>query len=402
MNIEIKNDIDVGGNYSYGGKYTFPSFALSKILQFSMPVITVKKIPKDINIEDTYVFQALVNQFNKAYGTNMSCEEILYSRSSFSGFKRFITRCIVKGFLVINKECQDEFLINMETLGEKYAQNLRSIEKYYDEIIRTVYCKEWSSQINQEIKDEMYLFEQAYSLMKVEFKNEKRESGERYFEHLKGVMEITMRELPNPNLSKILIALLHDVQEDIPEYADVVRKIYGNYIADGVNILSKKDWKLYLSESEKELCWPFLETQQKLFDEVTKTIIEKYPDKSFTAPSKIKKSDLIKAMNKEQLEYYTKIQENIKPFETIAKERRNKDYFGHLEDLNDDYLDVKFADRIHNLRDMSWLTKEKTLRKIAETEKYFLEVAKKRNPTAYNLMMTEIERLKWLFSISLI
>lgn len=67
-------------------------------------------------------------------------------------------------------------------------------------------------------------------------------------------MDIVLKELPNPNLNKILIALLHDIQEDLPEYADVVRSIYKDYIADGVNALSKKDWKLYLTQSEKKKC----------------------------------------------------------------------------------------------------------------------------------------------------
>jgi hypothetical protein len=31
----------------------------------------------------------------------------------------------------------------------------------------------------------MYYFEQAYSLMKLVFEKEERDSGERYFEHLK-------------------------------------------------------------------------------------------------------------------------------------------------------------------------------------------------------------------------
>lgn len=77
-----------------------------------------------------------------------------------------------------------------------------------------------------------------------------------------------------------------------------------------------------------------------------------------------------------------------------AKERRNDDYFGHLNDLDDDILDVKFADRIHNLRDMSGVTKEKIQRKIVETKKYFLHVAEQRNPTAYTLMMNEINTLE--------
>jgi hypothetical protein len=36
----------------------------------------------------------------------------------------------------------------------------------------------------------------------------------------------------------------------------------------------------------------------------------------------------------------------------------------------------------------------KIQRKIVETEKYFLHVAKKRNPTAYKLITQEIDHLK--------
>lgn len=103
------------------------------------------------------------------------------------------------------------------------------------------------------------------------------------------------------------------------------------------------------------------------------------------------------AMDTNQLDYYNELQKQLVHYEKIAKERRNIDYFGHLDELNDDYLDVKFADRIHNLRDMSGVTKEKALRKIAETEKYFLAVAQKRNPSAYHIMISEIDRLQATF-----
>lgn len=165
-------------------------------------------------------------------------------------------------------------------------------------------------------------------------------------------MEILLREIPNPNLNKIIIALLHDVQEDIPEYEDVVRRIYWEYIADWVNALSKKSWKLYLNKSEiKEL-------EECTDDECRKKI------------------------------------------EGEAKERRNEDYFWHLDSLNDDYLDVKFADRLHNLRDMNWVTREKAIRKVRETERYFLDIAKNRNPKAYELMTIEIKRLKKKFEFN--
>lgn len=399
----IENNVDVGGKHSNWGKYTFPSFSLEKILHLTIPKIIVKQIPEDINIEDTYVFQTLLGHFNKAYEINLSVKDLLHSRSSFNGFKKFVDNCMLRRYLIVNKECEDKFMMSMEELENRYEQNLRSIEKYYDEIIRTVYRPQWLSKKNPEVREEMYLFEQAYSLMKVAFKNEKRDSWERYFEHLKWVMEIIIRELPNtnktwkPDINKILIALLHDVQEDIPEYADVVRKIYGDYIADGVNELSKKDWKIYLNEWEKKICWPYITAQEKLFDEIRNTLIKEHSDIWFTAPNKIKKSELINAMDEHQLEYYTKLQEYIKPFEDKGKERRNEDYFGHLDKLNDDYLEVKFADRIHNLRDMSGVTKEKALRKITETEKYFLAVAQKRNPTVYHSMIAEIDRLQAIF-----
>jgi hypothetical protein len=131
-----------------------------------------------------------------------------------------------------------------------------------------------------------------------------------------------------------------------------------------------------------------------MFDIVAKRIIKKYPDKSFISEKKIKEKELILYMTEEELHKYRLIEDILKPFVEKTKERRNQDYFGHLDELNDDYLDVKLADRIHNLRDMDARNKEKILRKIEETEKYFMEVAKKRKPKAYKILCEEIARLK--------
>ncbi len=243
----------------------------------------------------------------------------------------------------------------------------------------------------------MYRFEQSYSLMKLAFENEKRNSWERYFEHLKWVMDVILDDLENPNINKVVIALLHDVQEDLPEYADVIRKIYGNYIADWVDALSKKEWEHYIEKEELEICWVYLDKRDKLLKEVRDTAKIINPEISFTAIKKIKETDLEKYMTKEQVDEYKLLKDKLEPFENIAKERRNEDYFWHLDDLCDDYLDVKFADRIHNLRDIDGEEKEKIIRKVQETEKYFLDVAKRRNPTAYNLMMIEIQKTKEKF-----
>lgn len=95
-------------------------------------------------------------------------------------------------------------------------------------------------------------------------------------------------------------------------------------------------------------------------------------------------------MNAEQLARHKMLKAKIKPYMLQAKERRDDDYFGHLDELDDNCLDVKFADRIHNLRDNSGVGKKKKARTIEVTKKYFLALAKSRNPVAYELMMHEI------------
>ncbi|MEI6118799.1 MAG: hypothetical protein WCP92_06340 [bacterium] len=70
------------------------------------------------------------------------------------------------------------------------------------------------------------------------------------------------------------------------------------------------------------------------------------------AEKKIKEKDLIPYMDPEQLHTYKTLVKKIQPFADKAKALRNEDYFGHLDELEENERDVKFADRIHNLRDM--------------------------------------------------
>lgn len=316
------------------------------------PITTIKYIPKDFEMENSPLFHVLLKKFNEIYGKELSTTNILTSRSSFNAFYDFLVLCDGYKIKFASLQIKKDFMKWIYQLRQKYNQNLRSAEKYYDEIMRKIYYPQKLTKADEQVKKEMYRFEQAYSLMKLAFENEKRDSGERYFEHLKWVMEILLRELPKPNLNKIIIALLHDVKEDLPEYADVVNRVYGNYISDWVDALSKKDRMFYLNGIERK------ELEKSLDDNRKKEI------------------------------------------EWLAKDRRNDDYFWHLDNLNDDYLDVKLADRIHNLRDMNGVTREKAIRKVKETEKYFLDIAKNRNPKAYDLIMKEIERLKKKFEFN--
>lgn len=373
----------------------FPVFELEKILKIKFPKIEVKIIDDITNIEYTPVFRMILNNFNRAHSENLTPDSLLYSRHAFGAFMLFLINCILKRYIIICEESEDNFMQWLENLADKYNQNLRSIDMYYDIIVEKVFFyPRWLTKKDQEVREHMYFFDQAYSLVKVAFKDEEREDWKRYFEHLKWVMDILIWELPGMNLERILIWLLHDIQEDMPEYADSVRVIYGDYIADGVDALSKKPREKYLTDEELNKCWWYLKEREDMLDVARKKIVNRYPDKSFMAPKKIKEKELIKYMDEEELWKYVSIMANLAPFMEQAKERRNQDYFGHLDSLNDDYLSVKLADRIHNLRDVDWLTKERILRKVEETEKYFLDVAQRRNPIAYNLLMIEITKLR--------
>ncbi|MCX6823896.1 MAG: hypothetical protein NT085_02120 [candidate division SR1 bacterium] len=398
---ELDNQ-DINKDSSLVGRNAFPKFELKNILDIKVPRITVKQIDDNMEIEKTHTFNVLLSYFNKAHGKNLSTENLLHSRSSFDAFIMFVMNCLLKRYLIINEDCETNFLLGLKRLRDKYNQNLRSIDIYYDIIVEKIFYPQGLTKQDPEVREQMYFFDQAYSLMKVAFKDNKRENGERYFEHLKGVMDIILRELPNPNLEKILIALLHDVQEDLPEYADAVRLIYGDKIADGVNALSKKPRENYLTEENftKEdihICGIFLKEKNSILENAATKIVDKYPDKSFMAEKKIKEKDLIPYMDPEQLHNYKTLIKKIQPFADKAKTLRNEDYFGHLDELEENERDVKFADRIHNLRDMDGLTREKAIRKVRETEKYFLAVAKKRNPTAYTLMIEAIQKNKERF-----
>jgi (p)ppGpp synthase/HD superfamily hydrolase len=64
-----------------------------------------------------------------------------------------------------------------------------------------------------------------------------------------------------------------------------------------------------------------------------------------------------------------------------------------MRELNAETLQVKFADRIHNLRDLAHCKVSKIKDQIVETQAYLLPIAKEKNLTAYELMKKELEKL---------
>lgn len=222
------------------------NFDIQKALKADMPKIEINYIDPTKSMEETKEFRKLLFYFNQIFESKLDTDGIMYSKTNFRSLYEFIFFNVAQGNIIIKKEIIPEFMEGVQKLQNKYSHNIRSLEKYYDEIVKTIFYPKGMMKKNKEVIRQMNLFDQAYSLMKVAFDKKKRkgrgkEEGERYFEHLRRSMEIILRELPNPNLNKIIIALLHDVVEDLPRYnIKLIETIYGKYIAEGVKELTKK------------------------------------------------------------------------------------------------------------------------------------------------------------------
>ena len=191
--------------------------------------------------------------------------------------------------------------------------------------------------------------------MKDKFSEVYRDDWERYFEHLRAVANIVL-ELKNTSVEKILIALYHDSIEDVEATFDIISYVsWSSKIALAVEAISKKDWKEY-SEYKEE-------------------------------GKKLRNEDYFG-----HLESFEKMWSYIKE---LAEEKNLELTREELIEVTTNIFDVKFADRIHNLS-TQWDedNTEKVKRKIEETKKYFLPVAKEINIDAFNKLNTLILKLE--------
>lgn len=82
--------------------------------------------------------------------------------------------------------------------------------------------------------------QRAYRIAEDAFANRKRDSGERYFEHLRAVALILLEYLEMRDHKLIMVALLHDIVEDKEEWPiQRVRNEFGDEIALLIQYLSK-------------------------------------------------------------------------------------------------------------------------------------------------------------------
>lgn len=103
----------------------------------------------------------------------------------------------------------------------------------------TPYCKhDFFEELALRHPRDVQLIEWAYWIAKNAHKGQKRDHGERYFEHCKRVA-LALSAHDNCTATEIILALLHDCIEDtyIPE--SMLRHLFYDFIADALATLTK-------------------------------------------------------------------------------------------------------------------------------------------------------------------
>lgn len=227
----------------------------------------------------------------------------------------------------------------------------------------------------------MQIINIAYELAKLKFEWKNRKiSQEWYFEHLRETAYILIESWISENVSiyQVVVALLHDVIEDTNMTYDGLVEALSNSIstesaekiATWIKGLTKNNWHKYILSKDD-------------------TTFVKYYEQSFNKKWKDTQSlfDLT-PITKEEKERYKKIK-------LWSKILRNIDYAQKISQLDDETLEIKFSDRLHNLR-TQWDPNniKQVYKKVKETKLIYLPLAKRRNTTAYTLLVKEIKKLE--------
>lgn len=229
-------------------------------------------------------------------------------------------------------------------------------EKWIDKMLNSVKEKIFWNDLNDgnidEFKGFVRKFTSLYYLMKDKFSEVERSSWERYFEHLREVVNNVLA-LPNPNVTKVLIAIAHDSIEDTNKTFEWLSEDYGHGVALAVQAISKEPWKNY----------------QDFHIENSEERVKKAK----------KKRNEVYFWHLESLDTFTH------HIADLAKQKWIELTQEELTQITKNALDVKFADRIHNLV-TQWDPNdlEQVRKKVDETKKYFLEIAHETNKEAYD------------------
>lgn len=365
-------------------------------------IVVIKNISNSPLLENTVGFNFLLSFYNYHSGTRFNVNDVMNSSFDFKRFKNFVHEKIFDRELVINQSEEYMFWKKFRNLEDRFKAKANQLHNYISDVYNKLYADEYSL-LCPNVIAELRMFIDAYEAMYVAFKDKKREQLDPMtlepivsFEHIRKTMEIVLYEMKDFDIRTLVIALLHDSIEDCKGYNKSVLKYkYGQYIANCVDMLTKKDWRMYLTYDQRK----WYNERQDMINNIKEWIElnnEWYSLLSNLAEDK----DINRALEDEIRQLKKEVK---KWFEIPAKKLRNKEYFGHLKELENveylsllerDFLLVKCADRVQNLRSMAGLPLAKIDRKSDETEKYFLDPLKKHNRMAYKMVVSELEKVK--------
>src|SRR3989344_5624606 len=93
-------------------------------------------------------------------------------------------------------------------------------------------------------EEELFLIDFAYDLAKAAHVRQRRDSGERYFEHLRNVALILLDDLKVKNHKMVIAALLHDSIEDTFIFGHSTKATYSQWQKIAMHRLTKLfDWE---------------------------------------------------------------------------------------------------------------------------------------------------------------
>lgn len=305
-------------------------------------------------------------------------------------------------------------------------QEKRDIEEL-DEICQEKFFAN-SNVSEYEMRKQLDVLKLAYWICKWKFSWRERRTWDRYFKHLREVIDILFENNPNITLEQVIIAMLHDSVEDTNISIDTIRKLFGDRIALSVALLSKKS-PLYFENdtqsSEAMSANEILNNNNELKDHIRSLVKNAWvsPDLKKWAHNTQDDEKLVRAgltinqIDALRLYYHT---------EKKTKGQRVDEYFGRfkstgeldewenlikyastlpakfgfylsesdIEDCCNNAIIVKAWDVIHNLSTMWKDGVEFKRKKVKEAILGLLLIVKKRSPKklfkAFNVQINEI------------
>lgn len=267
--------------------------------------------------------------------------------------------------------------------------------------------------------------ELSYTFTKQHFNYlDKRDTGERYLDHLVRTLYNILEKTKNPTRLKCIVALFHDIIENTDNVT--IETLLGLFtdeklakqVAISVSLLTKKSITDFISLEKTPEDYKKFRKIQEYSDThlkkqgyaivnkkgfLTREIEEKEKNGSISK----RDIEILKSYRALKNKYSTDIESDYYPRFTSqesilkkAKEYSRKLWLTfsqrELKDVCETVLDVKDADRLDNLETEQDSSQNKIRKKVWEFEEYFEERIKVEKPEFYVYCKEAIEKLKSL------